>query len=99
MPAVVPDGFPVPADFTLVATSGDPNAHLTVVEMDTALGMTDAVRFFSVGLVSGGYVIDRSVADGRGWEMEFSRGDFGGSIRFTAGQGSATRVVLSVNRA
>jgi hypothetical protein len=80
LPSSMPAGFPVPPGAAIGDTSVDHDTSTTVVELVTAGSLDDAVSTYTVGLVSGGYVVERSEPEDDRWVIRFSRGDLRGTI-------------------
>lgn len=94
LPAAVPDDFPIPPGSSIGATLVDRVNTQTEVNLTVPNAMSDLARYFSVSLVSAGYVVDASSGDALGWTIDFRRGDLRGSIEMrTRGEDAASAVV------
>ncbi|MEX1207844.1 MAG: hypothetical protein WEE36_04440 [Acidimicrobiia bacterium] len=97
IPRSVPDGFPVPADGVISDAAIDPQNHRTEFTITMGSDSLSLIQFFTIELVSQGYVIDRSAGvDDSTWEIEFSQGDLLGTILITDGDG-LSRAVVTMN--
>jgi len=85
IPETIPEGFPIPAGATIGETSMDRDANTTVVDLTTVGNLVSAVSTYTIGLVSSGYIVDRSEGQGDGWVIRFSRQDLRGTIALTPG--------------
>ena len=85
IPAEMPDGFPIPAGAVIGESTVDPDRNLTTVDLTTYGSLVDAVSTHTIGLVSNGYVVEESIAQGDGWEIRFSRLDMRGTIELRPG--------------
>jgi hypothetical protein len=91
IPAELPTGFPIPPGAEIGASSVE---GLTVtLELTLPGTLGEAVSAHTLGLVSGGYVVDASTADGEGWLIRFSRGDTRGEIALDAGEAGVASVI------
>ncbi|MDH3262128.1 MAG: hypothetical protein OEM22_01580 [Acidimicrobiia bacterium] len=88
VPPAFPDDFPIPEGAQIGTTLIDRVNTRSEFIMTVAAVVSDMAQFFSVELVSDGYVIDSSEGSVADWSIEFSRGDLAGSIRILLlGQG------------
>jgi hypothetical protein len=92
----VPEDFPLPADGTVVESAFDAPANRAEFTVEAAGEMTVHVTFFTLELVSRGYVVERSVGTPEGWLVELRRGDLDGTIRLSE-LGDATRAVIVID--
>lgn len=98
IPGSVPDDFPVPAEAVVGSTLVDRVNHRTEFRLNMSEGSTPVIQFFTVNLVSAGYVVERSAGDDARWSIQFSRGTLRGTVLVEpAGSGAATALV-SINR-
>lgn len=98
IPGSVPDDFPIPGGAVVGATLVDRASHRTEFRLSVPDDPTRVVRFFTVGLVESGYVVDDSGGDATRWTIEFSRGILRGRVVVEqAGPGEASALV-SINR-
>lgn len=95
-PPAIPDDFPIPANAVIGSTMIDRINHRTEMALQVGSDLEATVRYFSVGLVSQGYVVGTSQGSATSWRIAFSQGELHGEIDFTAA-GSATQVLVSVN--
>jgi hypothetical protein len=66
--------------------------------MTLAQEATAVVQYYTVNLVSAGFVVDFSAGDPLGsWRIEFSRGELRGSIVIQPGGSGLAAVVVSLN--
>jgi len=96
VPGALPAGFPIPVGAVIGQSTVDDGRNLTTLELSTPGSLIDAVSSHTIGLVSNGYVVSESAAQGDGWVIWFSRLDLRGSIELTPGPDgvSATITVL-----
>jgi len=95
IPETMPAEFPIPPDAVVGETSVDRGRSTTVVHLVTAGSIEEAAGFFTVGLVSGGFVVPRSGEQGEGWEIRFSRLDLRGTVVMApADAGTAVTVTI-----
>lgn len=98
IPDTFPDDFPIPPNARIGSTLIDRVNHRSEVSMTVATEMDVTVRFFTVGLVNQGFVVDSSEGDANSWTVEFSRGELTGRIVLNQQLGG-TQVVASVDTA
>lgn len=97
IPRSVPDGFPVPADGVISDAAIDAENHRTEFTVTVESDSMSLIQFFTIELVSQGYVIDGAAGvDDSTWEIEFSQGDLFGTILITDGDG-LSRAVVTMN--
>lgn len=97
IPRSVPDGFPVPADGVISQAAIDRENHRTEFTVTVESDSLSLIQFFTIELVSQGYVIDRSAGvDDSNWEIAFSQGDLFGTILITDADG-LSRAVVTMN--
>ncbi len=97
IPESMPDGFPVPAGAVIGRTSMDRDAKTTVVDLTTEGNLVSAVSTYTIGLVSSGYIVDRSEEQGDGWVIRFSRQDLRGTIALVPGADGVGATVTVVD--
>jgi hypothetical protein len=97
IPETMPAGFPIPGDAVIGRTSVDRTRNTTIVNLITPGGMVSAVSTYTIGLVSAGYVVERSSEHGDGWEIRFGRLDLRGTIALSEGAGGIEAVVTIVD--
>lgn len=95
LPSSMPDGFPIPSNALIGETTVDPAASTTTVELTTPGTLVSAVSSYTVGLVSAGYVVDRSEQEGAGWVIRFSDLDLRGTLVLEE-SGGGIRAVLTI---
>ena len=98
IPDTFPSDFPIPPNARIGSNLIDRVNHRSEVSITVATDMDVTVRFYTVGLVNEGYVVDSSEGDDDQWTVEFSRGELVGRIVF-AQQLGGTQAVASVNNA
>lgn len=96
IPASLPDDLPIPGNARIGSSLVDRVNNRTEVSLSVPADLAATVRFFQVGLVNQGYVVDRSTGDTFTWTLEFSRGELAGSV-VVSGQGNSALAVISVN--
>ena len=95
--AALPGGFPIPVSAEVGGGLTDAAAGRTEVELAVPLTFLGTLTFFTVELVNGGYVIDRSRESGEGWVIEFRQGSVRGSVTLTDGDGSTGAAITIVD--
>lgn len=95
LPSSIPAGFPIPPGAVIGETSVDRDSATTSVELVTAGSRDEAVSTYTVGLVSGGYVVERSEPEGDEWVIRFSRGDLRGTLVLDD-SGAGVRALLTI---
>jgi hypothetical protein len=98
IPGSVPGDFPVPAGAVVGSTLVDGVNHRTEFRFNVGQGSTAVIQFYTVSLVSAGYVVDRSEGDLTLWSIEFSRDTLRGSVLVQPAGAEVTGVVVSINR-
>jgi hypothetical protein len=97
LPRSVPDGFPVPLGAVISDATIDRENHRTEFSVTAESDSLSVIQFFTIELVSQGYVIEGSAGvDDSTWEIEFSQGELVGTIRITDG-GGLSRAVVTMN--
>lgn len=97
LPPSVPSGFPVPADGVISDAVIDRDNHRTEFTVTVESDSLSVIQFFTIELVSQGYVIDGSArVDDSTWEVAFSQEELAGTIRIIDGDG-LTRAVVTMN--
>jgi len=96
IPSTLPDDIPIPGNARIGTSLIDRVNNRTEVSLNVPADLAATVRFFQVGLVNQGYVVDRSTGDTFTWTLEFSRGEMVGSV-VVNGQGNSALAVISVN--
>jgi len=97
IPESVPDDFPIPSDAVVGTTLVDKINNRTEFRLSVRSDLTSIVRFFQVGLVNQGYIINSSDGDDVEWTLTFSNGELQGSV-FTSFMGQdVSTSVISVN--
>jgi hypothetical protein len=97
LPEAVPADFPLPADAEVLGSSFDAAANRAEFTIEAEEEMTVHVTFFTLELVSRGYVVERSVGTPEGWLVEYRRGELDGTISLSR-IGDATRAVVVIDR-
>jgi hypothetical protein len=98
IPASVPGDFPVPEGAAVGSTMVDRDNHRTEFALTLAQEVSTVVQYYTVDLVSAGFVVTKSESDALGvWHIEFSRGEQLGSIVIQAGGTGATALVVRFN--
>ena len=98
VPDTFPDDFPIPPNARIGSTLIDRVNNRSEVAITVATDIDVTVRFYTVGLVNQGYVVDSSEGDENQWMVEFSRGELAGQVLFTQ-QVGGTQAVASINTA
>ncbi|MCH7585361.1 MAG: hypothetical protein IH941_09430 [Acidobacteria bacterium] len=98
IPDSVPGNFPIPDGSVVGTTLVDKINNRTEFRLTIRAETTATIRFFQVGLVNQGYVINSSEGNAAEWTLIFSDGELRGTI-FTTPQGQGlTSSVISLNR-
>lgn len=98
LPASVPARFPLPEGAVVGSTLLDRANHRTEAALTVRQESPVVVQYYTVSLVSAGYVVDSSAGDPLGrWRIEFSRGDLRGSIDLQSGGSGVTAFVVTFN--
>ena len=98
IPRSVPGDFPVPAGAVVGTTLVDRVNHRTEFRLNLGQDSTAVIQYYTVNLVSAGYVVDRSEGDLTLWSIEFSRDTLRGNILVQPAGAELTAVVVSINR-
>lgn len=85
IPAQLPEGFPIPPGAVIGEGTFDAERSLTTLSVTTPGSIVDAVSAHTIGLVSNGFVVGQSEAQGDGWVIRFSRLDMRGTIEVSEG--------------
>ncbi len=99
MPDTMPADFPIPAGAEIGATLVDHSGSRTEVSIRVGGEVDQLVRFYTVELVSTGFVVERSEPASGRWRISFSRDDLRGSIILAAAGDAVTAAVVEINRA
>jgi hypothetical protein len=98
IPASVPDDLPVPPGAVVGSTLVDRVNHRTEFALTLAQEADAVVQYYTVNLVSAGFVVDSSAGDPLGnWRIEFRRGELRGSIVIQPGGPGLAAVVVGLN--
>ena len=97
LPSSVPDGFPVPRDAVVGSSMVDRANHRTEFSLTLRGEMADAVHYYTVSLVSAGFVVDRSQGDALAWRIDFSRGEVRGNLVIRSGGPGLAAVLVGLN--
>lgn len=97
IPGSVPSGFPVPDGAVVGSTLVDRVNHRTEFALTLRQEATAVVQYYTVNLVSSGYVVDFSEGDRFTWRIEFSRGEVRGTLVIQPGGSGLAAVVVSLN--
>lgn len=97
LPPSVPPDIPMPAGAEIGATRVDRPANQTEVVLEVGWTNEELIRFYTIELVSGGFIVARSTDGPQGWEIAFNRGDLLGTI-VVAGLAEGARATLTINR-
>ena len=97
IPASIPEDFPVPDGVVVGSTMVDRNNHRSEFAFTLAQEATSVVEFYTVSLVSAGFVVDSSAGDTVSWRIEFSRGELRGDMVIQPGGPGLSAVVASFN--
>lgn len=96
VPATFPDDFPIPGNSVIGLTLIDPPNHKSEMNLNAASDFVTTVQFFTLSLVSAGYVLETSYGDENRWEIGFRRGELAGTVVVTP-QGTASQVAVTIN--
>ena len=99
IPSSVPDDFPVPAGAVVGSTLVDRVNHRTEFAFTIAQEADAVVQYYTVGLVSAGFVVTSSESGLDFWQIEFSRGELLGQLIISPGGSGLAAVVASFNTA
>lgn len=97
VPASVPADFPVPNGAVVGSTLTDRVNHRTEFAYTIRQEATLVVQYYTVSLVSAGYVVNRSEGDMYSWRIQFSRGELRGDLVIQPGGSGLAAVVVSLN--
>jgi len=97
IPASVPGDFPVPQGAVVGSTMVDRVNHRTEFALTMAQEATAVVQYYTVNLVSAGFVVDRSEGDLFSWRIEFSRGELRGNLVIQPGGTGLAAAVVTLN--
>jgi hypothetical protein len=96
VPDTFPDDFPIPPNARIGSSLIDRVNNKSELSMTVQTDMDVTVRFYTVGLVNEGYVVDSSEGNANTWTVDFSRGELAGRVVFNQ-QAGGTQLVASVN--
>jgi hypothetical protein len=97
IPSSIPGDFPVPDGVVLGSTMVDRVNHRSEFAFTLAQDATNVVDYYTLNLVSAGFVVDSSVGDIVSWRIEFSRGGLRGDMVIQPEGSGLTAVVASFN--
>lgn len=98
VPSSVPGDLPIPPGAVVGSTMVDRVNHRTEFALTLAQEADAVVQYYTVNLVSAGFVVDSSAGDPLGsWRIEFSRGELRGGIVIQPGGSGLAAVVVSLN--
>ena len=97
IPASVPDDLPMPGGAAVGSTMVDRVNHRTEFAFTVAMDITQLVQYYTVNLVSEGFVVDSSQGDALTWQIRFSRGDLRGEIVMQPGGTGLAAGVVGLN--
>jgi hypothetical protein len=98
IPSSVPDDLPTPPGAVVGSTLVDRVNHRTEFALTLAQEADAVVQYYTVNLVSSGFVVDSSAGDPLGtWRIEFSRGELRGDIVIRSGGSGLAAVVVGLN--
>ena len=97
IPASIPDDFRVPDGVVVGSSRVDSSNHRSEFAFTRAQEATSVVEFYTVSLVSSGFVVDSSAGDTVSWRIEFSRGELRGGMVIQPGGSGLSAVVASFN--
>lgn len=98
IPSPVPGDFPVPDGAEVGSTLVDRVNNRTEFRLNIPDGAGAVVRFFTVGLVNAGYVVESSEGDAAAWSIHFARETLRGTILIESAGPEVTSAVVSINR-
>ncbi len=99
VPDQFPEDFPLPPGAVIGSTLVDGRNVKTEMELRVRQEMADVAQFFTVNLVSNGFVIDDSSQDGTRWTLEFRRDRLTGSLVITSPSAGVSQAVVTLNTA
>jgi hypothetical protein len=97
IPSSIPGDFPVPDGAVVGSTLVDRVNHRSEFAFTLALDATNVVEYYTLNLVSAGFVVDSSEGDTVSWRIEFSRGGLRGDMVIQPEGSGLTAVVASFN--
>jgi len=98
VPASVPGDFPMPADAVVGTTMVDRANRRTEFALTLRADASTVVQYYTVSLVSAGFVVNSSGSDALGtWRIEFSRGELLGTVVIRPGGSGLAAAVVSFN--
>lgn len=97
LPPAVPNDFPIPSGASIGATLIDRVNTQSEVNLTVPTSLSDLSQYFSVNLVSAGYVVDASTGDSLSWTIEFRRAGLRGSIEMRSRGEEASSAVVTLN--
>jgi hypothetical protein len=98
LPTSVPGDFPIPADAVVGSTMVDRENRRTEFALALRADASTVVQYYTVSLVSAGFVVNSSGDDALGtWRIEFSRGELLGTVVIQPGGSALAAVVVSFN--
>ena len=98
VPPAIPTDFPIPPGATIGSYLIDRTNHRSEVNLVVQLNNQSAIRYYQVGLVEAGYVVDSSTGSGNAWNITYSRGELEGRVVITP-QGQFSQIAISLNQA
>jgi hypothetical protein len=97
IPSSIPGEFPVPDGAVVGSTLVDRVNHRSEFAFTLARDATNVVEYYTLNLVSAGFVVDSSEGDTVSWRIEFSRGGVRGDMVIQPEGSGLTAVVASFN--
>ena len=97
IPASIPDDFPVPEGAVVGSTLVDRVNHRSEFAFTLAQDANLVLEFYTLNLVSAGFVVDSSQGDTVSWRIEFSKGGLRGDMVIQPGGSGLSAVVASFN--
>lgn len=97
VPSGFPGDFPIPDGAEIGSTLTDRTNTRSEFSMRVPLSLSGLTQFFSVNLVSEGYVIASSTGTQLGWTIDFTRGDLRGSLVMKVVADDVSTVVAEIN--
>jgi hypothetical protein len=97
IPASVPEDFPLPGGAAVGSTMVDRVNHRSEFALTVALEADALVQYYTVSLVSSGFVVDYSAGDMFSWRIEFSREELRGEMVIQPGGTGLAAAVVSLN--
>ncbi len=99
VPDQFPEDFPLPPGAVIGSTLVDGRNVKTEMELRVRQDIADVAQFFTVNLVSSGFVIDSSSQEGTRWTMDFRRDRLTGSLVITSPTTGVSQAVVTLNTA